>query len=532
MGRSPSQKSSKHSSPRCAPEDIALKTLFLGPQAENSAQVYELMSTILYRWIEYRRGQYPGDGTAISAADQSQPQFREAHSNLLFMVQSLMHEFEKEIPKFSPRYLGHMFSEVSLPALCAAWISAIHNPNNISAEASRVGLNVETSAIQSLSKMLGYSSKALGHFTSCGTIANLEAAFRALEQFTAFHQIHRNRAAFFFPKHVHYCWEKIIRLLGLKPSQIFWVSLDDSGRLDPASLKNQLQSSLARRLQPCFVLSVFGSTEFGICDPVNLVEKVIAPYRKKLPIWHHVDGAYGGFFASLQGKRRQSLNQKTWMSLRSLRAADSITIDPHKLGYVPYAAGCFICKNPQRYRMQISDSPYLHRDKKSSLLWTVEGSRSALGALGIYLTASSLPFNQTGFGRILARHLKARDSLLKALSKIPHLHVLPTLDLNILSFVIAKPSESASRVNNRSLLIYRKLSPLNDHPDFFVTKTLLDPERYSKLFSRFTRLWKCRVDAPLIVVRCCLMNPFFSSKEPKVDYIRSFAEKVSEFVQV
>src|SRR5690606_32085883 len=85
-----------------------------------------------------------------------------------------------ETPTHTPRYIGHMKAEVSLPALFG-WLAAmLHNPNNTSRESSRVGSVIEAEAIAMLARMVGYDpAEAQGHFTSGGTVANFEAVWRA-----------------------------------------------------------------------------------------------------------------------------------------------------------------------------------------------------------------------------------------------------------------------------------------------------------------------------------------------------------------
>lgn len=502
----------------CSQKDIAIKTIFLGPQAENISHAAEVFAHILHRWGQYRRSRFPADGMSISFMDQTSVEFQKLQNASFQELNELMSLFEDEIPKFSPRYFGHMFSEISLPALYASILALIHNPNNISEEASRVGLKIEAEAISDLGKMIGYSEECTGHFTSCGSIANLEAALRA-----RFHSKASQNFTVFFPKHAHYSWEKIARILGLSPKQIYWIDLNKEGRMDPHDLELKLKQADEAGSRFAFLVSVIGTTEFGICDPLADILEVCR--RSHIKTWLHIDAAYGGFFACLKDSKTSSLNKDVQANFRLLAEADSITIDPHKLGYVPYASGSFLCKNKELYQMHSINSPYLHN---SGALWTVEGSRSAQGPLSVFLTSKLLPFTEEGFGRILKRHLQARYRLAERLKSISHLHILPAGDLNILSFVIAKTNENCSEVSKRSLALFKNFSPENPNAPYFVTKTQMDPERYSKLLGEYAKGWNAEIDSPLVVIRLCLMNPFFTSKEPMVDYIEDFASQLEK----
>ena len=85
-----------------------------------------------------------------------------------------------EIPTFSPRYLGHMVSDISLPGLLGHVAMLFENANLASREAAMVASKIETEAINLLADMVGLDPvPTRGHFTSGGTLANFEAVWRA-----------------------------------------------------------------------------------------------------------------------------------------------------------------------------------------------------------------------------------------------------------------------------------------------------------------------------------------------------------------
>lgn len=157
-----------------------------------------------------------------------------------------------------------------------------------------------------------------------------------------------------------------------------------------------------------------------------------------MKIWHHVDAAYGGFYACVKNSSNSYLTKQTL----ALRKIDSLTLDPHKLGYVPYACGTFICRDSKKYFYNDSEAPYIQfKSAKEVGLQSIEGSRPATGAAATWLTAQSLGFNSKGLGRILTMHLDAKKSFQRLLQKkVKGLLFTKGLDLNTLCWTVVPES--------------------------------------------------------------------------------------------
>ncbi|MCC7440308.1 MAG: aspartate aminotransferase family protein [Bdellovibrionales bacterium] len=551
-----------------------------------------LVTSLFERWFDWRRRIHPGDGCAISIADQSQEEFDVRRSAFSDALSELMTRFEHEVPKFSPRYVGHMFSETALPALFGHLVALIHNPNNISGESSRVGVHIEHEAVGFLAQMVGYRpGVAAGHFTSGGTIANFESLARARARcalwlsaaagagarsgslfesahlgwqsfdaltsasgkapeerfnFTSGNPWERTRAiseAFgqefrgpvvLVPGNKHYSWPKGVELLGLG-TEAFWpVELDGRGKLDPSDLAKQMERARREGRPILMVVSVAGTTEFGGFDPVHEVTQLLETWRRErgLEIWHHVDAAYGGFFRAMDPGARELMGNPAAAALEALSLSDSITLDPHKLGYVPYASGAFLTRIQRDYLVTRTDAPYVAFDPLHDRgPFTLEGSRSAAGAAATWMIARSMALSGDGYGRILRRSVETRKSLEELLlaSGLP-LRVAPGGESNILCFTLAHPHEALSKSNARMRQLYEAFSPKSDGPFTFSRTTLRRPT-YSKLMDEWIPSWNAVLDEDEIVLaRLCLMNPFFGSSETRVSYPQELVKCLQEFL--
>lgn len=586
------------SSERCDPHDIALKSFFLGPKAENADWVKELFLDILDQWFDWRESLYQQDGHVITEHDKRENLFLERKRQFKNYVQEIGGRFQNEVPNFTPRYIGHMNNEISLPALMGHMISLLHNPNNISGEASRVGIILENEAIYDLAKMLGFEpGNARGHFTSGGTVANFEGSLRArlrllrwlslgafltdkkyesinlmqaahmgwdryntwirqyeiseeilneynllegnpidlAERFKSIFQTKYRGPIILVPNNMHYSWKKAVSFLGLGKEAFWPINLDRSGKLSVDDLRHKIERAKKENRPVMMVISVAGSTEMGDFDPIDQISGLLKKYREEenMDIWHHVDAAYGGYFCSLPQNEPSLISKEMRNALDSIRCANSVTIDPHKLGYVPYSSGAFIVREKREYFAQQIEAPYIkfdeQRDKGTQ---TLEGSRSAAGAVSTWLTSKSIGLNADGYGRILELTIQSRIKLQEILKKAhPMIRVAPFSETNVLCFCIAREGESISSSNQKTEKVYQRFSPERNN-EFFVSQTKLSWDSYHDYLGNFTRGWHAVKDTEtLTLIRMVLMNPFFITKEGNTDYAEEFSKLLVQSIK-
>ena len=142
------------------------------------------------------------------------------------------------------------------------------------------------------------------------------------------------------------------------------------------------------------------------------------------------------------------------------------------------------------------------------------------------MLAKTLGFTPTGLGRVIERNFDARNLLADELQKIKiPVRIVQMIASNVLCFVLAREGESLSTVNARTRMLYENLS----RPDskFVVSKTTITWQHYGDLCERFTGSWGAYADVrEVVLIRMCLMNPFFTSKEMSLSYPEAFAHEV------
>ena len=158
-----------------------LAPLFLGTAGENAIAFERALLAVVREHMRWRRNFHPEDPTSISFGDQHAPSFAAAMARTQAGLRDLSQRLQRSAPMFSPRYVGHMASDLLMPALLAHLATTLYNPNNVTSETAPVTTELEIEVGRQLARMFGFNADAqrgpaaYGHLTSGGTVANYEA---------------------------------------------------------------------------------------------------------------------------------------------------------------------------------------------------------------------------------------------------------------------------------------------------------------------------------------------------------------------
>jgi hypothetical protein len=216
------------------------------------------------------------------------------------------------------------------------------------------------------------------------------------------------------PSTRHYSWPKAATILGLGQNNVLRVGVDCQARMDIDALMPLLEECLERRTPVLSVVAVIGSTEESAVDPLCRILAVRDDFRKRgLDFAIHCDAAWGGYFSSML---RNDLNGRlidavpvypmsdyVIQQYDALRNADSITVDPHKAGYVPYPAGGLCYRNSAlRDQVSLAAPIVFHSQLEPTVgIYGIEGSKPGAAAAAVYLAHQVIRPSQSGYGKIL-----------------------------------------------------------------------------------------------------------------------------------
>ncbi|MGZ8456407.1 MAG: pyridoxal phosphate-dependent decarboxylase family protein [Gemmatirosa sp.] len=369
------------------------------------------------------------------------------------------------------------------------------------------------------------------------------------------------------PSTAHYSWAKGCRVLGIGETQLVHVPVDAHFRMDPAALEEILHG-LAARCQPVIAaVSVLGTTEESAVDRLDLVLDARDRAGRELGLAFHVhaDAAWGGYAASItrgpDGARRSYADtladyapgadprrpgdawptEALYRALCALERTDSVTIDPHKLGFVPYPAGAVSFRDGRTRHLVAAEAPYLSHAGASEWgflgRYILEGSKPGAAAASVWLSHKVLPLDARGYGRLVGDTVRSAMALHDHLSAEDWgpftVRMLPAPDLNIVCFAIAHAALTTLEAVNAFVgRVYHALSATADGAarprDYFVTKTTLQVAEYGHAADALvTRLGFTRADyeraGGLAVLRCTVMDPFMVTRPGRTDFVGGFA---------
>jgi glutamate/tyrosine decarboxylase-like PLP-dependent enzyme len=280
-------------------------------------------------------------------------------------------------PYFHPLYAGQMLKPPHPVARAAYALAMTINPNNHARDGGRASSEMEIEAVGAIARMFGWG-EFLGHLTSSGTLANLEALWVAGQ----LGQGARTSQRIVGSEQAHYTHRRISAVLKLNFTSI---AADSRGRISLEALEREL-----RKGDVGTVVVTLGTTAIGAVDPLD---EVLA-LREKYGFRVHVDAAYGGYFRLIS----DALDAPARRAFQAIGQADSIVVDPHKHGLQPYGCGCILFRDPAVGRFYKHDSPYTYFTSKQLHLGEIslECSRAGAAAVALWATEQLLPLQPGG----------------------------------------------------------------------------------------------------------------------------------------
>src|SRR6202140_4975605 len=316
----------------------------------------------------------------------------------------------------SPRYFGQ-FNPT--PLAIGVWADALCSALNQNAGAWRNGPTsalVEAQVIGWLCELIGYGPQAFGVLASGGSEANLVALkcardksagdIRALGVGTVTADL-----TVYASEQCHFSVEKSVDILGLGRKSLRKIDTDERFHIRVELLRAALAQDRSVGRIPFCIVGIAGATSTGVIDPLP----ELAAISRENDCWFHVDAAYGGGLAFSDNQKKK---------LRGIELANSITFDPHKWMFVPFACGTTLVRdggNVLRDSFDISPE-YLSEDRGGAdvpydfFRYGQMGTRR-FNALKLWMAFKFM--GKRGYAETVERHLELTMHFADRLDELP-----------------------------------------------------------------------------------------------------------------
>ncbi|MEZ4462517.1 MAG: pyridoxal-dependent decarboxylase [bacterium] len=351
----------------------------------------------------------------------------------------------------------------------------------------------------------------------------------------------------------HYSWSKAMKLLGLGTAQMDSLEVDSSMRMSIEHLGSRLQDAETAGDLVIAVVPILGTTEFGAIDPID---RVVALRRENRAHGRefgiHVDAAWGGYLRSLfispAGDFRSHSDVRSeftyfptpavYAAFEALCETDSATVDPHKLGFIPYPAGAYVARDRNIVNFVQQDAAYVFEptsddDARFRMLgqYILEGSKPGATVVSAYLTHRCVPLHQDGFGKIIANSIRSCEMFFDLAHAWAERHAGRVIlavpfepDANIACFALNPTGNTDVRKANAfTRKVLEHLTTTRNQPvqgrDFMVSSTKLFRRQHGTNADH--ALTSLGLDLQtfgepdtdhLLVLRHTLMNPWLAAK--------------------
>jgi glutamate/tyrosine decarboxylase-like PLP-dependent enzyme len=239
-------------------------------------------------------------------------------------------------------------------------------------------------------------------------------------------------------KAAHGCVSKAMDLAGFGTDALRSMPLDRSHRVDVEAMRVQIKRDREVGLKPFLVVGSAGTVDIGAIDDLASLSALCREEK----LWFHVDGAYGAL-----GVLSPALAPR----LTGLENADSVALDFHKWGQVPYDAGFLLVRDQKRHLDAFAaPAVYLRRETRGLAAgspWPCDlGPDLSRGFRALKTWFTLKAFGTEKLGAMIERTCALARYLEAKVSAEPRLELIAPAQLNIVCFRYR--AADADRINS------------------------------------------------------------------------------------
>ncbi|MCK4763989.1 MAG: tyrosine decarboxylase [Candidatus Aminicenantes bacterium] len=397
-----------------------------------------------------------------------------------------------------------------------------------------------------------------------------------------------NLGVVFLPETKHYSLKKSLDLLGLGWQAARYVPVDEHYRMDMTILEEMVFEA-AEKHPVLAVIGIIGSTEESSVDEIHKIIDIRNRLQKEknMSFHIHVDAAYGGYVRSIfldeagnfmnekrlgdklklygiigdkEGKSSLWPQEEVYDAFKAMDQADTVTLDPHKLGYVLYPAGGIVMRDKRMREAIQTFAPYVFSrpepGQPDELIgaYILEGSKPGAAAAAVWTAHRIMPLNISGYGKLIGETIDGALTLWHGLQDAPavsigegveiKVHPLIKPDINIVNYVFKfKGSSDLKKMNDLTAYIAEKILGYLPGPgelmldkkyivsttDFRYDEYKDSPLQFLKKIGFSPEEWE-RVHE-VKIIRSVIMSPYLTTDYVEENYVDKYIEYLAEEIE-
>jgi len=276
-----------------------------------------------------------------------------------------------------------------------------------------------------IAELMGFPVTASGILVSGGNMANMVCFFAARAAKAGWNVreeglLGKPRLRAYASSETHTWLQKAADLSGLGTGAVRWIPVDRELRMEVAALEHAIEQDRAAGDLPFLVVGTGGSVSTGAVDPLREIAAICHAQN----LWFHVDGAYGGFAATVPEAPED---------LRALSEADSIAVDPHKWLYTPLEAGCALVRNPEHHRAAFAYMPSYYHFGEETRNFVNLGPQNSRGFRALKVWLGLRQTGAEGARQMISDDIRLSRRMAEAITAHPEMELV-TQALSITTF--------------------------------------------------------------------------------------------------
>jgi aromatic-L-amino-acid decarboxylase len=255
------------------------------------------------------------------------------------------------------------------------------------------------------------------------------------------------RLLFYGSSETHSWARKSSELLGMGDGAFRRIPVNAAYEVDVAALRAAIGADRAAGHRPFCVIGNAGTVNTGATDDLP----ALAAICREEGLWFHVDGAFGAFAALAPSLRS---------TVTGLDQADSVAVDLHKWGYLPFEVGLALVRHPEAHRATFATtSSYLDATPRGivagGLPFAELGVQLSRGFRALKVWMSLKSHGADAWARLVEQNVAQARHLRDRIAAEPRLELLAPVPLNVVCFRFTAPGLDAAAHDavNQEILI-------------------------------------------------------------------------------